>query len=128
MDDEPAASISVMNSLNANYAVTAFLALSHPDQFTAWDYLRFNLLDGGTHPAVSEWRPECPLCGVHGLIGSGMPDEHRASDGDQDPASLAGQDSDSRQTNDEAMGDAPVDENLSDSPVDPGLMPPDTQA
>jgi len=71
MDDEPAASVATLNALTASYAMLAFLALSHPEQFATWDYLRFDLLTGQTITAVSEQLPNCPLCGQHGQLGKG---------------------------------------------------------
>lgn len=72
MDDEPAASVSCLNAMAANYGILAFLALSHPDQCATWDYLRFDMLTGETFTAVSEQSPNCPACGPDGLLAQGV--------------------------------------------------------
>lgn len=61
--NRPTPSVASLNSLTAQFGITAFLSLLHP-WFARWTYLHFDWLTGKTVVARSEPMPHCPACGA----------------------------------------------------------------
>ncbi|MCK4873276.1 MAG: ThiF family adenylyltransferase [Phycisphaerales bacterium] len=67
----PTPSIANLNAMTAQLGVAAVLSLVHGPEFGAWDYVHFDPVKGEMVSASSKPRPDCPLCGAHGLLGAG---------------------------------------------------------
>jgi len=71
-DAGPTPSVAVLNTLIAQHAVTALLALIGSGPFTRQDYLHVDWLTGRTLVAASARNPDCPACGERGFLLSGI--------------------------------------------------------
>jgi len=71
-DAGPTPSVAVLNTLIAQHAVTALLALIGSGPFTRQDYRHVDWLTGRTLVAASARNPDCPACGERGFLLSGI--------------------------------------------------------
>lgn len=70
-DAGPTPSVAVLNTLMAQYAVTALLSLIGSGPFRRVDYLHVDWLTGSTLTATSARSPACPACGDGGFLFTG---------------------------------------------------------
>lgn len=78
VDDGPTPSVTVLNALMAQHAVSALLALIGSGPFVRHDYMHVDWLTSRTLVARVPRRDDCPTCGARGFMMAGPPADTNA--------------------------------------------------
>lgn len=70
-DGGPTPSVALLNSLVAQFAATAFLALAGSGPLARWDYAHIDWRTGQSTIAHTTRRLDCPVCGAGGCLFQG---------------------------------------------------------
>jgi molybdopterin/thiamine biosynthesis adenylyltransferase len=68
-------SVNTLNSITAQMALNALLSLVQGATFGSWDYAHFDQRTGQIMTARTKPRASCPVCGKHGFLAAGFPQQ-----------------------------------------------------
>ena len=68
-------SVANLNGATAQLGISAFLSLVHGEKLGKWDYAHYDQLTAKTLVANTSRLASCPVCGPHGILGAGDPQQ-----------------------------------------------------
>ena len=73
-DETPTPSVLHLNGVTSHLAISQFLRLIFNDSLNGKEYLHYNSKDAKMFTAAVIQNNDCPVCGIHGYLGSGDED------------------------------------------------------